>query len=151
VKILLTLVLAVAFVSSAQARLGETPEQIEKRFGKTIGLYGIPSQGPDSGLQQEGFKTQGFDILVLFTHISIGETYTWQGRLSEDQIQTLLMANSEGHHWKELHSGGPYRFWTRDDGATASWNISSFAFKSKFLVDKEEAWRQAQLPNVQGF
>ena len=134
----------------AQARLGETPDQIAARFGNGGPLFIIPG-GPHDGLKQQEFGKQGFDIQVLFTDFSVGETYTAGSKLTEDQIQALLAANSEGHQWKESATGNESRVWTRDDGAQARLTKLQFEFKSKFLADKEEAWRKAQLPSVEGF
>jgi hypothetical protein len=152
-KHLATLVLMLLFgtCSQAQARLGETPNQVAARFGKGVPLYLIPHIGPWVGLHLQEFKKQGFEIQVLFTHISVGETYRACSELTESQIQALLAANSQGHSWKEDGSSGVIRTWIRDDGAKARLAELQFEFKSKFLVDKEEAWSKAQLPSVDGF
>ncbi len=149
-KIFLGVALIVALASPVQARLGETPDQVAARFGIGGPLATIQS-GPQKDLRLQNFQKQGFEIHVLFRDVSVGETYTAGSKLTEDQIQALLAANSEGHQWKESATDGTYRFWTRDDGATARLMDTQFEFKSKLLVDQEEAWRQAHLPNVGGF
>jgi len=146
----LSLLLLFGAASLAQARLGETPDQITARFGNGGPFFIIPG-GPHDGLKQQEFRKQGFDIQVLFTDFSVGETYTAGSKLTEDQIQALLAANSEGHPWKESATGNGSRFWTRDDGATARFMDTQFEFKSKLVVDKEERWKQSQLPSVNGF
>ncbi len=150
VKIILGLLLVLSPASLAQARLGETPDQVVARFGTCIHSSIIPS-GHDAGLNLEEFDTQGFTITVLFKVVSVDETYQADGKLTENQIQALLVANSEGHQWKESPNNREGRFWTRDDEATARLIDTGFEFKSKFLVDKEASFRKAQHPNVEGF
>jgi hypothetical protein len=146
----ISLLLLIGAASLAEARLGETPDQITARFGNGGPLAIIPS-GPEKDLRQQIFEKQGFEIQVIFTDFSVGETYTASGKLNEDQIQALLAANNEGHGWKESQWGGD-RYWTRDDGARAHLiSNNQLEFKSKFLVDRETAWKQAQLPDVNGF
>ena len=147
--VLLSLLLLFGAASTARARLGETPDQIVARFGNG-GPLAIIQNGPLKDLRQQNFQKQGFDIQVIFTDISVGETYTAGGKLTEDQVQALLAANNEGHPWKEFQWNGN-RYWDRDDGAKAQLINNQFAFKSKLLVDKEERWKQAQLPDVNGF
>jgi hypothetical protein len=146
----LSLLLLFGAASLAQARLGETQDQIVARFGNGSPFF-IIYGGPHDGLKQQQFRKPGFDIQVLFTDFSVGETYTASSKLTEDQIQNLLAANSEGHPWKESAGAGASRFWTRDDGATARLTDTQFEFKSKFLIEKEDRWKQAQLPDVNGF
>ena len=146
----LSLLLFFGAASMAQARLGETPDQVTARFGNGGPFFIIPG-GPHDGLKQQEFRKQGFDIQVLFTDFSVGETYHATSTLTDGQIQALLAANSEGHLWKESTTGGASRLWTRDDGATARLMDTQFEFKSKFLIGKEELWNQAQLPSVEGF
>jgi len=145
----LSLLLLFGAASMAQARLGETPDQIVARFGNGGPFFIIPS-GPQKDLRQQNFQKQGFVIQVLFTDFSVGETYTAGSKLTEDQIQALLAANSEGHPWKEFQWNGN-RYWDRDDGAKAQLINNQFVFKSKFLIEKEGLWKQAQLPDVNGF
>ena len=73
----------------AQARLGETPEQIAMRFGNGGPLTRIQN-GLQKDLRKQNFQKQGFFIEVLFTDVSVGETYTAGSKLAEDQIQALL-------------------------------------------------------------
>jgi hypothetical protein len=147
------LLLLFGTASIAQARLGETPEQIAARFGKTEPLLSAPSSGPWTGLHVQFFKKQGFEIQVLLANVSVGETYDASGKLTENQIQALLAANCENHEWKEFQWNGN-RYWDRDDGAKAQLVNNEFTFKSKFLADKEETWKTGQIPkppSVEGF
>jgi hypothetical protein len=153
-KIFLSIVLTIALVSSAEARLGETPSQLETRFGKGDDLANCPNPGPYSGLHMQSFEKQEIHIEVTLTDISVGETYTSLHSDFEDvQIQALLAANSEGHQWTEQSGLGQVRrTWFRDDGAQAQLTGRRYLMvQSKLLVDKESKWGQAQKPNIEGF
>jgi hypothetical protein len=154
VKIFLGLFLILALVSPAQARLGETPEQVAGRFGK-----GEPSRriaiGSAAGITEQEFNKQGFLIRVLFTNISVQETYlpSIPGHfVTDSQVRALLAANSQGHQWKQSGSDGGTQLWIRDDGAKAMLlGHFQFIFQSKFLIDKQEASKKEKLPSVEGF
>jgi hypothetical protein len=153
VKPFAIVILFLALVGSAQARLGEALDQTTSRFGKIGPLSNVPA-GPLEGLKMADFEKQGVDIQILFSDVSVQETYRpSNGAFSREQIQVLLDANSEGQSWTETQTADASgsRWWTRKDGATASLNQGILWFKSKFLLDREKAWQKAQLPDVKGF
>jgi hypothetical protein len=85
----------------AQARLGETPEQISARFGRGTQPF-KERMGQDTGLILQEFHKDGFVITVLFSDVSVEESYETRIPLSRHQIEALLADNSGGYRWKEI-------------------------------------------------
>jgi hypothetical protein len=147
-KIAAALLLFYSAASLAQARLGETPDQIAARFGTCIDSTTL-KYGSDAGLNLRQYSKQGFTILVYFKKISIEEDYQAR-RLSEPQIQALLSANGEGYPWTEKPTAQG-RLWVRGDGATAHLADSEIDFKSKIFIHKQVKFTKAQQPSIDGF
>jgi hypothetical protein len=98
-QILSLLLILSAFAPSAFARIGETEEQIEKRFGKSVVTF---SKGKE--LPNKGYLSAGLRITVSYVDgISESEFYqkSDQQKLSQTEIDTLLDANSGGGAWAE--------------------------------------------------
>jgi hypothetical protein len=147
-KITAALLLFYSAASMAQARLGETPDQIAARFGTCIDSTTLQN-GSDAGLNLRQYSKQGFTILVYFKKVSIEEDYQTR-RLAEPQIQDLLSANSEGYQWTEKPTARG-RFWVRGDGATAHLTDSEIDFKAKVFINKQIKFTKAQRPSIDGF
>jgi hypothetical protein len=147
-RITSALLLFYAAASIAQARLGETPDQIAARFGTCIDSTTL-SNGPDAGLNLRQYSKQGFTILVYFKKVSVEEDYQTR-RLTENQIQALLSANSGGYRWTEKPTSMG-RLWVRGDGATAHLADSEIDFKSKVFINKQIRFTKAMQPSVDGF
>ncbi len=63
-----------------QARLGETPEQIEKRFGAPT----------FKGVNSNEYNKNGFEILVIYKNgVSVAEHYTRRG-ITETDVKRIL-------------------------------------------------------------
>jgi hypothetical protein len=167
-RLLLAMTMVFAAASLAHARLGESADELTARFGDPLHKYTVTIGGYSYGWTELDFKKQGFEITVLLTGIypddptsgqaSVGESYYIPGALlTEEQIQSLLTDNSDGHQWKENPPVGRARSWTRDDGAEAELSpyTGHLDFNSKFAVDKKAEWdaaqKKPQAPSTDGF
>jgi hypothetical protein len=92
---------------AAFARLGETPDQCQMRYGNSNG-------------QKEEFtlyQKDHFDIAVLFRDgKSVQEIFLSNDGFSKDQVAELLTANSEGSSWL-IKSNNLVRKYERLDGS----------------------------------
>jgi hypothetical protein len=95
-KFILGLFLLLNFATFAEARLGETPEQISTRFGTGTQPF-KETIGRDTGLVLREYHKHGFEITVLYTDISVAESYEARTSLSQRQIDALLADNSAGY------------------------------------------------------
>ncbi len=115
---------------SLPARLGETDEELRKRFGspKATGPEKLYLQGKayDLGLvltfQQQDWTIQS----TVIDGRSVREFYTKRGEWTESQIATVLTSNAQGLKWTEATKGDRrlLRRWRREDGATAEWTLN---------------------------
>jgi len=145
------LIIAVLFLAAntAQARLGETADQLTARYG----------QGTGVGTNVQTFHKQNWTITVwLKDGVSAAEQYQKVGGPSDDDINTLLSNNAQGQTWKVKtvqHTLGEMlvptvatisRCWVRDDG-TLAYTPGGIQYcltvKSKALVDAEAAKKVA--------
>jgi hypothetical protein len=167
-RVLFALLLVFATISMAQARLGETADQLVARFGPALNTKTVSENPQDvfSGMTDMQFEKQGFEIDVVLadpsasgnaTPIAVSEFYRPRSALTEAQIQVLLDADSEGHKWKEEPKYNGTRIWTRDDGAKA-WKepeTGNMNFDSKYIIDKKaallDAQHKANTPDPTGF
>jgi hypothetical protein len=101
---------ALLIATSAFARIGETEQQIEARYGKPIKLIG----GVPPGLEGiKRYQSAGLDIYVNFiSGLSEEEYYSKQyGKIERAEVDAILQANSQGKEWKEIPSGHPLYSW----------------------------------------
>lgn len=103
---------AVLFLSSASlfARLGETPDQCQMRYGSSNGQRGAYVL----------YYKDHFDIAVMFRDgKSTKEVFSPNtgATLSDEMIEELLRANSEGSAWTTVVSNSTYRAYRRNDDA----------------------------------
>jgi hypothetical protein len=115
-KVLLWFVLAVMWPSWSWARLGETPEQCEERYGAPIPNkddFGnvIPRELPTLHMPRASvlcYHAKGLKILIVFTDGKAGQIFYQKltkspsevKALSEAEINWLLEANSGGKTWE---------------------------------------------------
>lgn len=140
---------------AAQARLGETEEQLVARFGP--GLHTPKFWGDLPGVTYILFSKHNFSIYVgLLNGKSAYERYQTDNGINDALIKQLLEVESQGHRWsvpQPWSSTGSGRL--RDDGALAYAWKSAFIFKSKEYADKESAREKmaedARRPRVDGF
>jgi hypothetical protein len=97
------------------------------------------------------YHKHGFEITVLYTDISVAESYEARTSLSQRQIDALLADNSAGYLWKEVPNAQQGRLWSRTDGATARLRDRQMEFKSKLLLARESNFEKSQVPSVRGF
>ena len=131
-------------VQLADARLGETQDQLTARYGKGS----VPWQAtPDYPVFVQMFYKNGTTITVrLINGISVGETYQQESGATEKEMTDLLTVNAQGHTWKvkptKSHSPSEpiTKMWFRDDGAFAFCKVPFvFIIKSKQLDDADKA------------
>ena len=121
--------IAIAFfllVSLAFARIGETEQQIEKRYGKSTLTVSTGNEP-----LQKVYQSSGLNITVTYLDgVSQREIFTKQdgSELSKNEIAILLEANTAGSKWIEdptatslagmqawkLESGGRTAAFSRD-------------------------------------
>lgn len=139
------LLLAITCPLLAQARLGETPEQIQKR-------YGSPSKkvlDPICGLTTSNYLFKEYSIDVSFKDgLAVREAVKKAGRamdlISMEEGAALVKAIG-GEAWKASEGG-----WKSRDGGRAMWFgqhvfIESGAFlKHKKAYEQQESKRKAE-------
>jgi hypothetical protein len=116
--------------TAAEARLGETEQQLIERFGppKLRGQHSIIAQGKIVPLGaklhfREGDWTIACDLIdgrCLRIH------YSKPGDWTDDQMTAVLGANNQGAQWIEIttkpHLAKLKRTWRRSDGSIADWS-----------------------------
>jgi hypothetical protein len=153
---LLALSLFITVTTTAQARLGETPDQLVARYGTALSEKDQKAEGDKVSLADVIFQKGGYQIEVIVTDgISSSETFK---KVNSDpvtlaEVRILLNANSQGFEWDEPHGNGVAKSWTRDDGATATLGQDgSVTIKSKELASKEaNAKKLESKPSLDGF
>src|SRR5450755_2885940 len=91
------LILALGVSASAFARIGETTNQVDKR-------YGAPLETTKNGGESRRYSFGGFTVLVSFERgISQCEVYQKKdtSRMMEGEIRGLLGANAGGSAWRD--------------------------------------------------
>jgi hypothetical protein len=106
------LLIALMFCTTAFARIGETTEQLTKRYGHPV------EKSHDNG-ESRLYSFRGFTILVgLDQGISQCEVYQKMdhSRMSEAEIRGLLDANVSNSAWRDDPEEGSndYLYWSRD-------------------------------------
>lgn len=141
--------------ASALARLGETFDQCETRYG-----IAEPIKATAPATTTYRFTSHGFLILIGFFegrahYLVFGKdveseplaTYLDRKEFSETEITVLLDANKGTNTWKEIDHIAATRDWTRSDQrAVASYSRSQYIFMlaSKEYVDRSAALRTAK-------
>ncbi|MEJ0001273.1 MAG: hypothetical protein WDO13_20205 [Verrucomicrobiota bacterium] len=81
---LLTLILTVSLAASAQARLGETPDELVARYGQPLNEADQKNEGVKVALANVTFQKGGFQIDVAITDgVSVAETFKKNQRRSD--------------------------------------------------------------------
>ena len=109
---LLSLIIVVALSASAFARIGETTEQIDKR-------YGHPLETKRNKEETRRYSFRDFTVLVgVDRGISQCEVYRKKdnSRMTEDEIRGLLQANAGKSDWnyEPDENVESYIYWSRD-------------------------------------
>lgn len=133
-KFLITAILAL-FILQAEARLGETKEQTEKRYGWSMQEL----ESPAKNLQVHCFEKLGYKIIVTFMDgISANETFTkvGDGSFSDAELEKLLESNTGDSTWEKVDQTKVIgKVWKRKDGK--AWAVYQ-SIKTLFSVRTNE-------------
>jgi hypothetical protein len=124
------LIVSVALPLCGFARLGETEQQLEKRFGApnsrtkeiTLGQGKVIEFGTKLRFRQGDWSIECAVIDGRCAKV----TYQKPGDWTRDQFTTVLTSNGQGLKWADLSKEmvrALSREWRRDDGATAVWKM----------------------------
>ena len=132
------LLIALIFSTSALARIGETTEEIDKRYGQP--LETIRDKG-----ESRRYSFRGFNVLVgLDRGISQCEMYQKKdnSRMTEGEIRGLLQVNAGNSKWNDDPDENldSFVYWSRDRKtrvaiytlATHALMVTSKAFLPRF-------------------
>lgn len=152
----LSLLFIIAVTATAQARLGESPDQLVARYGQPLSEADQKAEGIKVALAAVAFQKGGFTIEVTVVDgVSVQEIFK---KLNGDaltlaEVRYLLNANSQGLAWEAPQKAQDgTKLWTRDDSATARASDTSLTIRSKTLVVKESAAKKAEKsPTLEGF
>lgn len=154
---LLTIVFILGVTATAQARLGETADQLVARYGQPLKETDQKSEGIKVASADVNFQKGGFQVSVtLVDGVSAAESFKKisGAALSIGEVQTLLNANAGGHGWEAPRLVQGEKIWLRDDSATArlSQDGVSLLIKSKDLISAQAAAKKAEsAPTLEGF
>lgn len=153
--ILLTFLFVVSVTATAQARLGETPDQLVARYGQPLQENDQKAEGDKVAASYVGFQKGGFYINVTISDgISVKERFSKVNHeaLTLSETRTLLDANSQGHEWEAPETNGNQKKWIRDDGAVAALNQGFLTITTKELIAKETIAKKLEAkPSLDGF
>jgi hypothetical protein len=152
-NILLCLLVA---TTPAFARLGENPTELVARYGQPLSEADQKRMGEKIALANVSFQKGGFQIDVVITNgLSVQEHYhKLNGQpINEDEVAALMTANAEGRTWLQPKVINGSRVWTRDDGATATFEGDGSLTVRLPALNAEEAKAKhlEQKPSVEGF
>jgi hypothetical protein len=152
---LIALLFVVAVTTTAQARLGETADQLVARYGQPLKETDQKGEGDKIASADVVFQKGGFQIEVtLVDGISVAETFNKINGdgLSLGEIRILLNDNSQGSGWEAPQTIADQKKWMRDDGAVASLAQGFLTIKSKELMTEETTAKKLESqPSLDGF
>lgn len=122
----------IGLVTPVFARIGETEDQLLKRFGEPTSrsrqIHRAQGRsydlGPTLDFKQEDWRISCDLIDGRCARIVYVKTNQW----TEAHFQTVLNANTQGGTWTEMSKPGitaMLRQWKRSDGGVARWSIGS--------------------------
>ena len=117
---------ALLLAASAQARLGETEDQIGARLGVPLSHYGARLSAFSRLYSMPGFRvTVGFEYGVSVSEsyvpmVRVGDTQV-PGTMKREDAETIIFANGGRPAWRhdEKPDPGDCFYYQRDDGAYA--------------------------------
>jgi hypothetical protein len=152
---LIALLFVVAVTTTAQARLGETADQLVARYGQPLKETDQKGEGDKIASADVVFQKGGFQIEVtLVDGISVSEMFNKINGdgLSLGEIRTLLNDNSQGSGWEAPQTIADQKKWMRDDGALAVLAQGFLTIKSKELMTEETTAKKLEhQPSLDGF
>ncbi len=155
-NVLLTLGFIAVATTGAQARLGETPDQLVARYGQPLNEADQKADGAKIPLAAVTFQKNGFQIDVTITEgVSSQEIFKKiNGQsMTVSEARVLLAANAQGREWGPQQKGGGEFIWIRDDNAVARLATDgSMIIRSHQLTAEEAiAKKLEQKPTLDGF
>jgi len=153
----LSLLFVIAITATAQARLGETPDQLVARYGQPLSEADQKAEGIKVAEAVVVFQKGGFEIDVTVADgVSVQEVFKKvNGQpLTLSEARTLLNSNAQGLDWEApVSTLGGGKLWKRDDNATAlAASDGSLVIKSRTLAVKEAvARKEEKTPSLEGF
>lgn len=153
---LYSIIMLLLFGSPVFARLGETPAEIEKRYGKP------QYQKIEESCRFVGYTLNDFMIIVTFIlDKAEGETIVKADKsaLSDTEIASILKANEDDNKWiyDEVHSNLLVKEWFgfMHGGAVATYKLIGehiFDIKSEFCTNCIRAMEERKAHNnTKGF
>jgi hypothetical protein len=152
----LTLLFIVMVTTTAQARLGETADQLVTRYDQPLSEVDQKGGGGKIPLVKAVFQKNGFEIDVSLSEgLSVSESFKKiNGNVfTVGEVRTLLTANSQGFGWEAPTEAEGQKSWKRDDGAVATLlGGRVLNVVSKDLLNKQAIARKlAHQPSLEGF
>jgi hypothetical protein len=153
---LLSVVFVIAITATAQARLGETPDELVARYGQPLKEDDQKAEGAKIPLANVSFQKGGYEIDVTITDgVSVQEIFKKiNGQpLTVPEAHILLAANSQGREWGPQQKTQDAFIWTRDDNAVAQLSSDgSMIIRARQLnVEESIAKHLEQHPSLEGF
>ena len=153
---LLTLGFIVTLTASAQARLGETPDQLVARYGQPLNEADQKADGAKIPLANVTFQKGGYQIDVTITNgVSSQEIFKKLNNesMTVSEARILLTANAQGREWGPQQKAEGEITWLRDDNALAKLATDgSLIIRSHQLAAEEAiAKKLTQKPSLDGF
>jgi hypothetical protein len=154
--LLSSLVLLAITTAGAQARIGETPDQLVARYGQPLNEVDQKGEGDKIPLARVSFQKGGFQIDVTITGgVSVQEIFKkLNGQpISVEEARILLTANAGGQNWSAPQKADGAVSWIRDDNAVAQLaSNGTMSIRSRELAAEEEAAKHLQdHPTLDGF
>jgi hypothetical protein len=113
---LLIIVCWLGLSAPSGARIGETLDQVLKRYGHCLGTVTA-----DNGMTYKIFSKRGLKILVHFYENKVDEiTYDKETDIFDDELKALMQDNASGQ-W--VGSGWPVYRWHNASGISAHYSF----------------------------
>jgi hypothetical protein len=106
--IIFALITTLLLTATAQARLGETLDQLTKRYGQPLNAKPVIDQQYHGRVHAHSFAPGNYKI---FAELLDGKCYILRYELNAGDIEALLKANAANSTWTKASS----QRWLRDD------------------------------------
>ena len=124
---LLIIICWLGLTAPSGARIGETLDQVLKRYGHCLGTVTT-----HNGMTYKVFTKRGFKILVHFYENKVDEiSYGKDADIFDDDLKALMQDNAPGQ-W--VGSGWPVNSWHNASGVSAH-----YSFEHRFLMIMTDA------------
>jgi hypothetical protein len=122
----LTAIFWLALCAPSEARIGETLDQVLKRYGRRLRTVTA-----NNGIVYELFSKNGFKLLVHFYENKVDEiSYGKDTDIFDDELKALMQANARGE-W--VGSGWPVNTWHNGELS------AHYSFEHRVLVIATDA------------